>query len=283
MAKVSYFKINLEENYDLRPILSLKRYLQQSIYEHLTATPLVNPPVSELCLFLSVSEIPLTPIVDPSHLGFRSAIAFKLAKHSPLTIADLALQLGARLGNNVQPNTNQREVLIKAEIIDHNWLVFSCNYRHFQVWLAHLAQVLIKRSQPSPSQGITASSPAAYCQYAHARACSLLRLIEQPEFGGLSQLPELPINLPTSARSLLEQLLRVTDQLTEEKLENGLKVAVNLSRAFLNFDQDFNLAKHQDNANYDLWNLNKLLLINTRLILQELLITQLNLAAPEEL
>ncbi len=282
MTKLRYLTINLKKNNDLHSLLSFKSCLQQSIYEHLTAIAPIDPLVQEWVSFLTASEIPLTPIVEPCQLSFRSAIAFKLAKYFPLTVTDLSSQLGSRLGNHVQSNNNT-EVWIKVQIIEHNWLVFSCDYRYFPVWLAHLAQAFIQNSQPDPTQGITASSPAAYCQYAHARACSVLRLINQQEFGDLSQLPELPINLPTSARSLLEQILRTTDQLTGGKSENWLKVTVHLSEAFLSFDKDFNLVQYQEDRNQGLWAFKRLLLLNTRFILQELLVTQLNLAAPEEL
>lgn len=287
MAKVGYFKINLPKNQDLCPILSFKRCLQQSIDEHLTAIAQFDPFLQDLLPQFTASEIPLTPILEPAQIVFRSAIAFKLALYSSLTVGDLASHFGKILANQIE-QTPKTELLMKIEISDDHWLTFSCDYSHFQRWLASLVETFRHRSQPSSPQGITAHSPAAYCQYAHARACSVLRLIEQQNLGSvsslpLSQFPSVPMVLPTTTRSLLEQLLRASDQLTTEKGANRLKVALHLSEAFLSFDKDFNLTTYRENANPNLGDFQRLLLINTRLILQEILRVHLNLSAPEEL
>ncbi|MEB3309600.1 MAG: hypothetical protein VKJ02_05160 [Snowella sp.] len=286
MTTICYLPINLQKNNDFRAILSFKRFLQQSIYVRLTEIAQRDSGLQELLRFLSAPEIPLTPILEAEQYIFRSAITFKLANHSSLPVDSLAAHLWTNLAQKNEQDDNQADLVMRIQIIDHNWLIFNCDYLSLQVWLAYLSQQFLQRSQLVPRQGITASPPAAYCQYAHARACSLLRLLDQSVFCSFSPVPSSsskPLILPPSTRSLLEHLLRVTDYLTAEKTENWSKIAVNLSEAFLSFDKNFNLANHQVDTNAGLGDFKRLLILNTRFILQELLMTQLNLAAPEEL
>ena len=277
MIKTGYLTLDLKKE-NSSSLLSLKKILQVQILALLTQIPdaLTDP--------LVYSDIPLMPTVIDRHLTYRSAIAFKLRKKTNGEPEILAEQLfNALINPPISENTNGFK--LEVQLIDRVWLTFILDCSSLQVWLLALSRQLNSEdslNKRSPTIGITENAIAGYCQYAHARACSLLRLAEQEKI-----LPLLPstesvsrFELSAPMRSLLEQILRVIDQMEGNTPENWLKVSKNLSQSFLYFERYHRLFNPKNQSQNQLaW----LLVINTRAILEILLLTKLQIPAPDEL
>ena len=278
MIKTGCLTLNLEKTKDLSSILSLKKILQVQILALLTQIPdgLTDP--------LVYSDIPLVPTVTDRHLTYRSAIAFKLRKKTNWEREILAEQLfNALIKQPIAENTHALK--LEVQLIDRVWLTFILDCSSLQVWLLALSRQLnagdyLKKR--SPTKGITENAIAGYCQYAHARASALLRLAEQEKILPLSPSTEFAtiFELSPPMRSLLEQLLRVIAQMEGKTPENWLKVSKNLSQSFLYFERHHRLFNPKNQSQNQLaW----LLIINTRAILEILLLTKLQVPAPDEL
>jgi hypothetical protein len=278
MIKTGYLRLDLEKTKDLSSILSLKKILQVQILALLTQIP------DGLTDSLVYSDIPLVPTVTERDLTYRSAIAFKLRKKTNWEREILAEQLFNALIN--QPITeNTHDLKLEVQLIDRIWLTFILDFSSLEVWLLALSRQLNTEDyvkKRSTTIGITENAIAGYCQYAHARACSLLRLAEQEKI-----LPFLPstelvsiVELSAPMRSLLEQILRVIDHQSGKASENWLKVSKNLSQSLLFFERHHRLFNSKNQSQNQLaW----LLLINTHAILEILLLTKLQIPAPDEL
>jgi len=277
MIKMGYLTLDLKKEKS-SSILSLKKNLQVQILALLTQIPdtLTDP--------LAYSDIPLVPTVTDRHLTYRSAIAFKLRKKTNWEREILAEQLFNALIN--QPITeNTHDIKLEVQLIDRLWLTFILDCSSLQVWLLALSRQLNSENylkKRSPTKGITENAIAGYCQYAHARASALLRLAEQEKILPLSPSTESAtiFELSPPMRSLLEQILRVIDQQSGKASENWLKVSKNLSQSLLFFERHHRLFNPKNQSQNQLaW----LLLINTRAILEILLLTKLQIPAPDEL
>ena len=278
MIKTGFLTLNLEKTKDLSSILSLKKILQIQILALLTQIP------DGLTDSWVYSDIPLVPTVTERDLTYRSAIAFKVRKKTSLEPEILAEQLFNALIN--QPITeNINDLKLEVQLIDRVWLTFILDCSSLQVWLRALFHQFNSRddlNKRSPTKSITENAIAGYCQYAHARASALLRLAEQEKI-----LPLLPstesvsiVELSPPMQSLLEQILRVIDQQSGKASENWLKVSKNLSQSLLFFERHHRLFNPKNQSQNQLaW----LLLINTRAILEILLLTKLQIPAPDEL
>ena len=279
MMKTGFLTLNLEKTKDLSSILSLKKILQVQILALLTQIPdtLTDP--------WACSDIPLVPTVTDRDLTYRSAIAFKVRKKTSLEPEILAEQLFNALINFPSSNENTDSLTIEVQLIDRLWLTFILDCSSLEVWLLALSRQLNSENslkKRSPTIGITENAIAGYCQYVHARACSLLRLAEQEKI-----LPLLPstesvsrFELSAPMRSLLEQILRVIDQMEGKTPENWLKVSKNLSQSLLFFERHHRLFNPKNQSQNQLaW----LLVINTRAILEILLLTKLQVLAPDGL
>ena len=278
MIKTGFLTLNLEKTKDLSSILSLKKILQIQILALLTQIP------DGLTDSLAYSDIPLVPTVTERGLTYRSAIAFKLGKKTSLEPEILAEQLFNALIN--QPITeNINDLKLEVQLIDRAWLTFILDCSSLQTWLLALSRQLNSENylkKRSPTKGITENAIAGYCQYAHARASALLRLAEQEKILPLSPLTESAtiFELSPPMRSLLEQILRVIDQMEGKIPENWLKVSKNLSQSLLFFERHHRLFNPKNQSQNQLaW----LLVINTRAILEILLLTKLQIPAPDEL
>ncbi len=278
MIKTGFLTLDLEKTKDLSSVLSLKKILQVEILGLLTQ---VSDGLTDSWVY---SDIPLVPTVTESDLTYRSAIALKLGKKTSWEPEILAEQLFNALIN--QPITeNINDLKLEVQLIDRVWLTFILDCSSLQVWLLALSRQLNSgdylKKRPT-TIGITENAIAGYCQYAHARASALLRLAEQEKI-----LPLLPstesvsiVELSPPMRSLLEQMLKVIDQQPEKTPENWLKVSKNLSQALLFFERHHRLFNPKNQSQNQLvW----LLLINTRAILEILLLTKLQIPAPDEL
>jgi len=278
MIKTGYLTLNLEKTKDLSSILSLKKILQIQILALLTQIP------DGLTDSWVYSDIPLVPTVTERDLTYRSAIAFKVRKKTSWEPEILAEQLFNALIN--QPITeNINDLKLEVQLIDRVWLTFILDCSSLQVWLLALSRQLNSedylKKRPT-TIGITENAIAGYCQYAHARASALLRLAEQEKI--LLLLPSTEsvsiVELSPPMRSLLEQILRVIDQQSGKASENWLKVSKNLSQSLLFFERHHRLFNPKNQSQNRLaW----LLLINTRAILEILLLTKLQIPAPDEL
>ena len=278
MIKTGFLTLNLEKTKDLSSILSLKKILQIQILALLTQIP------DGLTDSWVYSDIPLVPTVTERDLTYRSAIAFKVRKKTSLEPEILAEQLFNALIN--QPITeNINDLKLEVQLIDRVWLTFILDCSSLQVWLLALSRQLNSRddlNKRSPTKGITENAIAGYCQYAHARASALLRLAEQEKILPLGPSTESVsiVELSPPMRSLLEQILRVIDQQSGKTSENWLKVSKNLSQALLFFERHHRLFNPKNQSQNPLaW----LLLINTRAILEILLLAKLQIPAPDEL
>jgi hypothetical protein len=278
MIKTGCLTVDLEKTKDVSSILSLKKILQVQILALLTQIPdtLTDP--------WAYSDIPLVPTVTDRHLTYRSAIAFKVRKKNNWEQEILAEQLFNSLIN--QPIAeNIHDLKLEVQLIDRAWLTFILDCSSLQVWLLALSRQLnagdYLKKRPT-TIGITENAIAGYCQYAHARACCLLRLAEQEKI-----LPLLPstesvsiVELSAPMRSLLEQILRVIDQMEGNTPENWLKVSKNLSQSLLFFERHHRLFNPKNQSQNQLvW----LLVINARAILEILLLAKLQIPAPDEL
>ena len=278
MIKTGFLTLNLEKTKDLSSILSLKKILQIQILALLTQIP------DGLTDSWVYSDIPLVPTVTERDLTYRSAIAFKVRKKTSLEPEILAEQLFNALIN--QPITeNINDLKLEVQLIDRVWLTFILDCSSLQVWLLALSRQLNSedylKKRPT-TIGITENAIAGYCQYAHARASALLRLAEQEKILPLLSSTESVSRFELSApmRSLLEQMLRVIDHQSEKASENWLKVSKNLSQSLLFFERHHRLFNPKNQSQNQLaW----LLLINTRAILEILLLTKLQIPAPDEL
>ena len=278
MIKTGCLTLNLEKTKDLSSILSLKKILQIQILALLTQIP------DGLTDSWVYSDIPLVPTVTERDLTYRSAIAFKVRKKTSLEPEILAEQLFNALIN--QPITeNINDLKLEVQLIDRVWLTFILDCSSLQVWLLALSRQLNSgdslKKRPT-TIGITENAIAGYCQYAHARACCLLRLAEQEKILPLCPSTESVsiVELSPPMRSLLEQILRVIDPQPEKTPEHWLKVSKNLSQALLFFERHHRLFNPKNQSQNQLaW----LLLINTRAILEILLLAKLQIPAPDEL
>jgi len=276
--KTGCLTLDLEKTKDLSSILSLKKILQIQILALLTQIP------DGLTDSWVYSDIPLVPTVTERDLTYRSAIAFKVRKKTSWEPEILAEQLFNALIN--QPITeNINDLKLEVQLIDRVWLTFILDCSSLQVWLLALSRQLNSedylKKRPT-TIGITENAIAGYCQYAHARASALLRLAEQEKI--LLLLPSTEsvsiVELSPPMRSLLEQILRVIDQQSGKASENWLKVSKNLSQSLLFFERHHRLFNPKNQSQNRLaW----LLLINTRAILEILLLTKLQIPAPDEL
>jgi len=277
MIKTGYLTLDLKKE-NSSSLLSLKKILQVQILALLTQIPdgLTDP--------LVYSDIPLVPTVTDRHLTYRSAIAFKLRKKTNGEPEILAEQLFNAL-INPPINENTKSLTIEVQLIDRVWLTFILDCSSLQVWLLALSRQLNpgdSLKKRSTTKGITENAIAGYCQYAHARACSLLRLAEQEKILPLSPSTEFAtiFELSSPMRSLLEQILRVIDQVEGKTPENWLRVSKNLSQSLLFFERHHRLFNPKNQSQNQLaW----LLVINTRAILEILLLTKLQIPAPDEL
>jgi len=275
MIKTGYLTLDLEKTEYSSSILSLKKILQIQILALLTQIPdaLIEP--------LPCEDIPLIPTVTDHNLSYRSAIAFKVRKKTSWEQEILAEQLFNALIN--QPtNENTNDLKLEIQLIDRIWLTFILDCSSLQVWLLALSRQLNLEDslkKRSPTKGITENAIAGYCQYAHARACSLLRLAEQEKILPFTESATI-FELSPPMRSLLEQILRVIDQLAGTTPENWLKVSKNFSQSLLFFERHHRLFNPKNQSQNQLaW----LLVINTRAILEILLLTKLQIPAPDEL
>jgi hypothetical protein len=278
MIKTGYLTLNLEKTKDLSSILSLKKILQIQILALLTQIP------DGLTDSWVYSDIPLVPTVTERDLTYRSAIAFKVRKKTNWEPEILAEQLfNALIKQPITENIN--DLKLEVQLIDRVWLTFILDCSSLQVWLLALSRQLNSEDslkKRSTTIGITENAIAGYCQYAHARVSALLRLAEQEKI-----LPLLPstesvsrFELSSPMRSLLEQMLKVIDHQPEKTPENWLKVSKNLSQSLLFFERHHRLFNPKNQSQNQLaW----LLLINTRAILEILLLTKLQIPAPDEL
>jgi hypothetical protein len=231
------------------------------------------------------SDIPLLPTVAERDLTYRSAIALKLGKQTRWEQEILAERVFNALMNRTFSQDITNPIELEVQLIDRVWLTFILDCSSLQVWLRALFHQFNSRddlNKRPKTTGITENAIAGYCQYAHARASALLRLAEQAKI-----LPLLPstesvsiVELSSPMRSLLEQMLKVIDHQPEKTPENCLKVSKNLSQALLFFEQHHRLFHPKNQSHNELaW----LLLINTRAILATLLLTKLQIPAPDEL
>ena len=184
MMKTGFLTLNLEKTKDLSSILSLKKILQIQILALLTQIP------DGLTDSLAYSDIPLVPTVTERDLTYRSAIAFKLGKQTRWEQEILAEKLFNALINRTFSKDTTNSIELEVQLIDRVWLTFILNCSSLQVWLLALSSQLNSedylKKRPK-TMGITENAIAGYCQYAHARACCLLRLAEQEKI-----LPFLP-------------------------------------------------------------------------------------------
>ena len=281
MIKTGYLTLSLETTENLSSLLSLKKILQIQMLALLTQIP------DRLIESLSFADISLVPTVTDRHLIYRSAIAFKVRKKPSLEREIFAEQLFNALVNLPLETESTTNLNLEVQLIDRVWLAFILDFSTLQVWLMALFRQLNPENclkKRSPTIGITENAIAAHCQYAHARACVLLRLAEQEKiFSSLdlfSTEPLIILNLSNSMRSLLEQILKIIDQLDGKTPENWLKVGKDLSQSFLLFERHDRLF---DSKNHSKNQFSWLLLINTRAILQIILLTKLQIPAPDEL
>jgi arginyl-tRNA synthetase len=278
MMKTGFLTLNLEKTKDLSSILSLKKILQIQILALLIQIP------DGLTDSWVYSDIPLVPTVTERDLTYRSAIAFKVRKTTSWEPEILAEQLFNAL-INPPINENTHDLTLEVELIERVWLTFILDCSSLQVWLLALSRQLNSEDylkKRSPTIGITENAIAGYCQYAHARASALLRLAEREKILPLSPSTESPtiFELSPPMRSLLEQILRVIDQVEGKTPENWLKVSKNLSQSLLFFERHHRLFNPKNQSQNQLaW----LLIINTRAILEILLLTKLQVPAPDEL
>ena len=278
MIKTGCLTLDLEKTKDLSSVLSLKKILQVEILGLLTQ---VSDGLTDSWFY---SDIPLVPTVTERDLTYRSAITFKVRKKTNWEPEILAEQLFNALIN--QPITeNINDLKLEVQLIDRLWLTFILDCSSLQVWLLALSRQLNSgdylKKRPT-TIGITENAIAGYCQYAHARASALLRLAEQEKILPLLSSTESVSRFELSApmRSLLEQMLRVIDHQSEKASENWLKVSKNLSQSLLFFERHHRLFNPKNQSQNQLaW----LLLINTRAILEILLLTKLQIPAPDEL
>lgn len=277
--KTGCLTLDLEKTKDLFSVLSLKKILQVEILGLLTQ---VSDGLTDSWVY---SDIPLVSTVTERDLTYRSAIALKLGKQTRWEQEILAEKVFNALINRTFSQDITNSIELEVQLIDRVWLTFILDCSSLQVWLRALFHQFNSRdnlNKRSKTMGITENAIAGYCQYAHARASALLRLAEQEKI-----LPLLPstesvsiVELSSPMRSLLEQMLKVIDHQPEKTPENWLKVSKNLSQALLFFEQHHRLFHPKNQSHNELaW----LLLINTRAILATLLLTKLQIPAPDEL
>ncbi len=279
MMKTGCLTLDLEKTKDLSSVLSLKKILQVEILGLLSQ---VSDGLTDSWVY---SDIPLIPTVTERDLTYRSAIAFKLGKQTRWEQEILAEKLFNALINRTFSQDTTNPIELEVQLIDRVWLTFILDCSSLQFWLLalfHQFNSMDDLKKRPTTIGITENAIAGYCQYAHARASALLRLAEQEKI-----LPLLPstesvsiVELSPPMRSLLEQILRVIDHQSEKASENWLKVSKNLSQSLLFFERHHRLFNPKNQSQNQLaW----LLLINTRAILEILLLTKLQIPAPDEL
>jgi len=279
MMKTGCLTLDLEKTKDLSSVLSLKKILQVEILGLLTQ---VSDGLTDSWVY---SDIPLVTTVTERDLTYRSAIALKLGKQTRWEQEILAERVFNALMNRTFSQDITNPIELEVQLIDRVWLTFILDCSSLQVWLRALFHQFNSRddlNKRPKTIGITENAIAGYCQYVHARACCLLRLAEQEKI-----LPLLPstesvsiVELSPPMRSLLEQILRVIDPQPEKTPEHWLKVSKNLSQALLFFERHHRLFNSKNQSQNQLaW----LLLINTRAILEILLLTKLQIPAPDEL
>lgn len=185
---------------------------------------------------------------------YRSAIAFSLANALETSPLEIAQQLAAQFTTASSP-ADDDPLLINCTLtaIAPGWLDFRLHEPAIALWLQRLLVALLPAN---PNQPLPNPTPCCFpIQYTHARCYSLLQLAHRQ---GIIQLHEragdlhswqwlAPDPIPwlsgesslclthRAEQHLIEQLLAVFDELALSEQPNGMKLAVNLSEAVLDF------------------------------------------------
>ena len=191
--------------------------------------------------------------VSLQSIVYRCAIAFPLGNYwhlSPLTVAQNLQEF--LLITNVTSTT--KPILgFKVRVVSPGWIDFHLSDRSLAVWLEELVDWVSQDGENRGDGGDRGDENLFVIQYAHARCCSLLRLGHQEKlikikynysvweivkpikFAWVDTKDIFWFKHPTEKSLLIQLLIVVEELITNSQKVNWVKLAGNLSEAFLDF------------------------------------------------
>ncbi len=223
-------------------MISVQQQLQEFLLTQLTDIDRLKFPT------LASKETPISLFRLPTikSITYRCAIAFKLSPDSPFTVAETIFNTLR------QPLTTQPDLCLNftVKLLDQGWLDFTLCDRSLSCWLQSWANFSYpQKNSPLKSKN---EDNSWIIQYTYARCCALLRLGEQEGLIQLknqqfhpytwslltpSPIPFVNLELNEIERSLISQIITIVDRLVNDSKVKEIKLALNLSESFLNFER----------------------------------------------
>lgn len=278
--------LSYQKSAELLSTGSLKKQLQYYISQEIA---------SQFSPFLPTWEqIPLKMRLTEQHLCYHSAIALKFCQPLGYPPEKLTREIKQQLVESQEGSDQSLDLPFTVQIHHPEWLTFTISYDLLLPWLMYLEPMLQTGiSRDSLVIGIDAPAPIADIQYAHARACTWLRLrtIEK-NTARVSHLNSEVVSLvlPSVLATLLEQVLRILDEPETLSPKQWQSQGLALSKKFLDYEaqawqsrngNNQSQSPNQQKSNFQIFQKNLILI--TQALLQQLLVDKLGYPAPTQL
>lgn len=215
--------------------LSVERSLKQYLLQNFSTS-------------FKISSLSFYSVQSQGSIIYQCPVAIKLAKGN----LNQAKKINHQIISNFIFTYNQVSLNFEVTFTESGLLKFSLDYNEVNQWLQRLPELFLSYYPLSLSnqQPIDINDEFFALQYAHARCCSLLRLghldnliqLKTLDFYQLAWFwlsPDLilcpqMIWQQAEERELIHQIIKVIDGLDSI---NSMKLALDLSKAFLKFEQ----------------------------------------------
>jgi arginyl-tRNA synthetase len=266
-------------------MLQVSKYtsIKQLIYYYLLAALSIYANTQgSVCI--EKEKIPLSKGRNHKRVLYITGIALRLSKYENLPAMEIAEVIASHL-------SIESDDVFRIQIISPGWIHVELAHPVLAAWLQRLVS-LGREEGGTKKENVSLSCSLFPVQYAHARCCSLMRLVQQEELfisadviPWLNREQKLRLNHPAEFR-LINELVQIMDELeysSADALVKWEKAGLAVSQAFENFWCNCRIWSEVKTTSPELAQARYGLILATQWVLKFLLEEKLGAFAPVEL